>query len=208
MVKTCLCTYAHIFLLNPLNILVKFLWNKTFSDNNTLSPVTTKITGPRTATDKTNIGLVNLLYIIMLKSGKSSQINPRSGKAQKFSWWLSAHKSESSFRDMHSTSAHYLVHVFGPWANPQGANGKWPWCCTTAGDHRTLNRENPSNGCRDNVFLPMGKSIGGEFANDSWHRTTTGQDNPVELQIEKIHPAVSERKFFTHGHIHRGWMGK
>ena len=57
-------------------------WNFTgiVQDTNT---VIVKITGLQTLADKTQVGPTNLLYMIMLTSGKSSQIHPRSGKSPK-----------------------------------------------------------------------------------------------------------------------------
>ena len=46
----------------------------------------------------------------------------------------------SSFRDMRSTKSGpnlwQIWQVFGPWASPYGAMGKWPWQCTNSTELR------------------------------------------------------------------------
>ena len=51
-------------------------------------------------------------------------------------------------------------------------------------------RENPSSSFGDRSFFPMDTSIGAN-GQMTWHCTTTGQSNPVELCTEKIHPVLS-----------------
>ena len=90
--------------------------------------------------------------------------------------------------------------LFGPWASLYEANGQNTMTLNnyrSGQSHRTLNGKNPCSGLRDMYSDPWESPCGskGQMGKWPWHCTATactGCDNSIDLQMEKIYPAVSE----------------
>ena len=94
--------------------------------------------------------------------------------------------------------------AFSPWASPYGANGQTTMMLHNQRSrqfYRTLNRtfrymhsakSGPKWCTKFDKFLPHGQAIMRPMGKWLWCCTTSGQDNSIELQMEKICLEVSE----------------